>query len=102
METMETAITSQDLEKFKRDIQSMMDDLKGKIDDMVNYKDKYDNLKMSIDGKLLSQVEAARMCGTSSATINRARKARKIKAVLIGKTWKYTVPEVIKYKSKYY
>lgn len=72
------------------------------LDRETTYKEGYQNLKKEVNEKLMKQCEVAKMLGISDATVLKARRAKKIKAVLIGKTWKYPLCEVVRYKSRKY
>lgn len=52
--------------------------------------------------RLLKQVEAARILGCSSSLISNMRKDGRIKAVPVGKTWRYPMSEVERVKTTMY
>jgi excisionase family DNA binding protein len=66
------------------------------------YKRMYEELKLSLNDKMITGADAARALGVTGGQITKMRHNGKLKAVVIGKTWRYRESDINKLKTKYH
>lgn len=86
------------IETYLQRICQSLESLNARLEALEHQEDDRETLK-AIKGRLLTQQEAAEMLGLCSASVKKMREAGKIRAVPVGKLWKYRLDDVLRVKT---
>ena len=90
--------TTTEMMRLLQELRQSIDSLRAEV--AGGYKEKYEALAAEVSEGMVSGVKAAEIIGCSPAMVTKLRKEGKLKGKVVGKTWRYPVRNILKYKFK--